>query len=78
MPPSARSGHFAYGRRVGMGIYRTQQGKTLRISVSEEGAIGVEALEGDLWVARPVRMAGLRLAPTTRKLTAAEVRALPA
>jgi hypothetical protein len=63
---------------VGSGIYRTEQGRTLRISVTEESAIGVEILENDVWVPGSVRMAGLRLSPTTRKLTAAEVRALPA
>jgi hypothetical protein len=59
-------------------VYRTKQGKTLRISVAEDGAIRVEVLEGDAWVAGSVRMAGLRLSPTTRKLTAREVHALPA
>ena len=63
---------------MGSGIYRTEQGRTLRISVTEESAIGVEILENDVWVPGSVRMAGLRLSPTTRELTAAEVRALPA
>jgi hypothetical protein len=59
-------------------VYRTKMGKTLRISLAGDGAIRVEILEGDAWVAGPVRMAGLRLSPTTRKLTAREVLALPA
>jgi hypothetical protein len=63
---------------MGSGIYRTEQGRTLRISVTDESGIGVEILQNDVWVPGSVRMAGLRLSPTTRKLTAAEVRALPA
>lgn len=59
-------------------VYRTKQGKTLRITVDEDGAIRVEVLEEGSWVSGNVRMAGLRLSPTTRKLTAAEVLALPA
>ncbi|MGE5459167.1 MAG: hypothetical protein ACM3WR_00940 [Solirubrobacterales bacterium] len=63
---------------MGSGVYRTEQGRTLRISVTDESGIGVEILQNDVWVPGSVRMAGLRLSPTTRKLTAAEVRALPA
>lgn len=59
-------------------VYRTKQGKTLRISLAEDGAIRVEVLEDGAWVPGNVRMAGLRLSPTTRKLTAREVLALPA
>ena len=59
-------------------MYRTIQGRTLRISVAEDGAIRVERLQEGAWIAGNVRMAGLRLSPTTRKLTAAEVLALPA
>jgi hypothetical protein len=63
---------------MGSGVYRTEQGRTLRISVTDESGIGVEILQNDVWVPGSVRMAGLRLSPTTRKLTAAEIRALPA
>ncbi len=59
-------------------VYRTRLGKTLRILLAEDGAIRVELLEEGAWVAGPVRMAGLRLAPTTHKLTASEVLGLPA
>jgi hypothetical protein len=59
-------------------IYRTEQGKTLRISESEDGAVQVEILDDDAWIPASVRMAGLRLSPTTRKLTARQVLALPA
>ena len=69
---------MTYGDRVRSEVYRTKQGRTLRISVAEDGAIRVERLQEGAWIAGNVRMAGLRLSPTTRKLTAAEVLALPA
>lgn len=59
-------------------VYRTAQGRTLRISESEDGALRVEILDGDEWSDGPIRMAGLRLSSTTRKLTRPEVLALPA
>lgn len=59
------------------GVYRTEQGRTLRIMVAEDGALSVQILEGDAWVPASVRMAGLRLSPTTRRLTATEIAALP-
>lgn len=59
-------------------VYRTVQGRTLRISLAEDGAIRVELLEEGAWMPGPVRMAGLRLSPSTRKLSAREVLALPA
>jgi len=70
---------MAYSDLVtGSGVYRTKLGKTLRISESDEGAIRVELLEDGAWVAGPVRMAGLRLSSTTRKLSSREVHSLPA
>jgi hypothetical protein len=50
----------------------------LRISESDEGALRVEILEQGSWSTGPVRLAGLRLSSTTRKVTGAELRALPA
>lgn len=58
-------------------VYRTEQGRTLRISESDDGAPKVEILEQGAWTDGPVRLMGLRLSPTTRRLTGAEVRALP-
>ncbi|GBC86591.1 hypothetical protein HRbin12_00588 [bacterium HR12] len=70
---------MAYSGEVSpSGVYRTEQGRTLRIRVAEDGALSVQILEGDAWVAASVRMVGLRLAPTTRRLSAAEIAALPA
>lgn len=69
---------MAYGGSVSpSGIYRTEQGRTLRIALAEDGAISVQVLEDDVWVPASVRMAGLRLAPSTRKLTAREIAKLP-
>ena len=59
-------------------VYRTEQGRTLRISESDEGALRVEILEQGAWSTGPVRLAGLRLSSTTRKVTGAELRSLPA
>ena len=59
-------------------MYRTARGTTLRISESDDGALRVEILEDGAWIEGPVRMAGLRLSKTTRKLTSAQVGALPA
>lgn len=67
-----------YNRPVsGSGVYRTAGGRTLRITESDEGALKVEILERDAWIAGPVGMVGLRLSPTTTRLTGVEVRALP-
>lgn len=65
--------------RVGhAGVYRTERGTILRISEDADGRLSVELLDGgDLWVAGPIGMAGLRLAPTTTRLTARQVQALP-
>jgi hypothetical protein len=60
------------------GVYRTGQGRTLRITESDDGALRVEILQDEVWTAGPIRMAGLRLSSSTRKLTSAEVLALPA
>jgi hypothetical protein len=61
-----------------MDFYRTEAGKTLRIRESEDGMLTVEVLKDGVWTSAPLGMIGLRLAPTTRRLRASEVRALPA
>ena len=58
-------------------IYRTGQGTVMRISEDKEGRLSVELLKQDEWAPGPVRMAGLRLADSTKKLTAREIRGLP-
>jgi hypothetical protein len=58
-------------------VYRTEQGRTIRITESDDGGLRVEQLEHGGWVQTSTRMAGLRLSPSTAKLTAKEVSALP-
>jgi hypothetical protein len=58
-------------------FYRTALGKTLRIQESEDGMLRVEVLKDGAWTSAPIGMIGLRLAPTTKRLTPTQVRALP-
>ena len=59
------------------GVYRTELGMILRISERNDGHLSVQLLKQTLWVPGPIGMFGLRLAPTTARLTARQVRALP-
>jgi hypothetical protein len=71
----------AKGRRVELvtntGVYRTELGTIFRISEGTDGHLSVQMLKQTLWVQGPIGMVGLRLAPTTARLTARQVRALP-
>jgi hypothetical protein len=60
-----------------MEVFRTELGKTLRVEESADGALSVEILKEGVWTAAPRGMIGLRLAPNSRRLTAAEIRTLP-
>lgn len=59
------------------GIYRTERGTILRITEDDEGRLSVELFHEAEWVSGPIGMAGLRLAPTTKRLTARQVQLLP-
>lgn len=59
-------------------FYRTELGKTLRIGESEDGMLSVQILKNGEWQDAPLGMIGLRLSPRTRRLTSAEIEALPA
>lgn len=59
-------------------VYRTQQGTVFRITEMEDGSLKVDVLKQQAWVPGPIGMTGLRLAPRTTRLSAAQVRALPA
>jgi hypothetical protein len=59
------------------GVYRTELGTIFRISENEERRISVELLKLALWVPGPIAMAGLRVAPTTTRLTSRQIQALP-
>ncbi len=59
-------------------IYRTRGGMVMRVIEADDGGLKVETLSDDVWVAGRIGMAGLRLSPSTTKLTAREVKSLPA
>jgi hypothetical protein len=59
------------------GVHRTELGTIFRISEGNDGHLSVQLLKRTLWVPGPIGMVGLRLAPTTTRLTARQVRALP-
>lgn len=49
----------------------------MRITESDEGGLRVQTLAGDAWMDGRIGMVGLRLSPSTVRLTTAEIRALP-
>jgi hypothetical protein len=59
-------------------VYRTVLGTTLRVEESDDGMLSVKVLKDGAWTDAPIGMVGLRLAPTTRRLTAREINTLPA
>ena len=59
-------------------FYRTATGKTLRMEETDDGMPSVKVLKDGVWVDAPRGMFGLRLSPTTRRLTAKEIGHLPA
>lgn len=59
-------------------FYRTELGKTLRIRETDDGMLSVELLKDGAWTDAPLGMIGLRLSPGTRRLTATEIKTLPA
>jgi hypothetical protein len=61
----------------GSSVYRTEQGTIFRVSEDAEGRLSVELLKPPDWVSAPIGMAGLRIAPTTTRLTSRQIRALP-
>ena len=58
-------------------IYKTEQGTIFRLKEDDEGRISVELLQTSLWVQGPIGMAGLRVAPTTTRLTSRQIQSLP-
>jgi hypothetical protein len=58
------------------GVYRTELGRSSG-SRRETTDLSVQLLKRTLRVPEPIGMVGLRLAPTTARLTAHQVRALP-
>lgn len=58
-------------------VFRTENGLILRVLYADDGGLKVEMLKEGAWIAARIGMAGLRLSPSTRKLTERQVRALP-
>lgn len=58
-------------------FYKTERGTIFRLKEDDEGRLSVELLQTSLWVQGPIGMAGLRVAPTTTKLTARQIQSLP-
>jgi hypothetical protein len=58
-------------------VYRTASGMIFRVSQGLEGHLSVETLGDKGWQSAPVGMIGLRVAPTTVRLTARQVLKLP-
>jgi hypothetical protein len=58
-------------------FYKTEMGKTLRVDESEDGQLTVEILKDGAWTEAPRGMIGLRLAPSTKRLTQREINRLP-
>lgn len=58
------------------GVYKTQAGVIFRV-VETDGHLSVETLRDEAWQSAPVGMIGLRVAPTTVRLTARQVLRLP-
>ncbi len=60
------------------GVYRSEHGMIWRVIEGDEGSLRVELLEDQAWVPGRIGMVGLRLSPSTTRLTARAVRELPA
>ncbi len=49
----------------------------MRIIEADDGGLKVETLSNDEWIAGRIGMAGLRLSPSTTKLTVQQTKKLP-
>ncbi len=58
------------------GVYRTEGGVIFKVQRDAEGHLSVETLREGAWARAPIGMAGLRIAPTTRRLTTRQIAAL--
>ena len=59
------------------GVYRTESGMIFRVSEDREGHLTVRILQDTTWVEARVGVVGLRVAPTTVRLTPKQVLGLP-
>ncbi|MEX0985778.1 MAG: hypothetical protein WD096_12140 [Actinomycetota bacterium] len=58
------------------GVYRTEGGMVFKVEREADGHLSVERFMQGLWSRAPIGLAGLRIAPTTRRLTARQIAAL--
>ena len=59
------------------GVYRTESGMIFRVSEDREGHLSVGILQDEAWVDGRVGIVGLRVAPTTVRLTPKQILRLP-
>jgi hypothetical protein len=59
-------------------VYKTGSGTIFRVSQDPGGHMSVQLLKAAEWQPAPIGMAGLRVAPTTSRLSEREIKALPA
>lgn len=58
-------------------MYRSGRGTIWRVIEGEDGSLKVELLKDDAWIPGRIGMVGLRLAASTTRLSARDIRALP-
>jgi hypothetical protein len=58
-------------------VYKTASGMIFRVSEGLEGHLAVETLKDSGWIPAALGVIGLRVAPTTVRLTARQVLRLP-
>jgi hypothetical protein len=58
-------------------VYRTESGMIFRVSEGGDGHLAVQTLDETGWVQAGLGVIGLRVAPTTVRLTAKQVLRLP-
>jgi len=61
----------------GSGVYRTESGMIFRVNEDPDGHLTVGILKDSAWIDARVGVAGLRVAPTTVRLTQKQVLRLP-
>ena len=66
-----------YPGRVSVdGVYRTEGGTVFKVEREADGHLSVQRLLHGLWSPAPIGVAGLRIAPTTKRLTPRQIAAL--
>jgi hypothetical protein len=70
---------MAYPERVSIdGVYKTEGGLVFKVQRDPEGHLSVQQLQQGAWSPAPIGIAGLRIAPTTKRLTPRQIEALGA